>query len=319
MEAAKYANPETEGLAAKFEDKLKKYHHWPCKKKQGEKLIVFTESDELVFLLADIAIHDKWEEYPDFVNKYHQGFAATIHILIRYVLNQKPRSQEAVTALERITDNACTVALRNEFDNRYYMLRCLFALYKREESFPQELFKRFDAVPCDHLRFYAFPDHETSTIVSIYGSISNYIPKDYEVGAYSRFTGGDIKIPQTYNGLPVTKIAWRGFTESRIKSIEIPEGIEEIDRNAFSCTNIKTIKLPQSLKRIRELAFFGCPKLTEITIPQGVSEIEHDIFRLSKVKKIIVQGHSEKPAGWHEDWNKHCSEKYIDVTWGEES
>lgn len=53
---------------------------------------------------------------------------------------------------------------------------------------------------------------------------------------------------------------------SNIKSIEIPDHIYSIGRNAFyGCTNLKKITFGKKLKSIGEDAFKGCDNLDDIT------------------------------------------------------
>ena len=57
------------------------------------------------------------------------------------------------------------------------------------------------------------------------------------------------------------------FYNSAVKSIQIPEGVEEIQDNAFyECTNIKEIILPESIKSVGNSAFQGCSAVNRLRI-----------------------------------------------------
>ena len=53
---------------------------------------------------------------------------------------------------------------------------------------------------------------------------------------------------------------------SSLANIEIPEGVTEIQGNAFSSSNLTNIKIPKSLTTIDPSAFSNCPKLTNIDL-----------------------------------------------------
>lgn len=75
-------------------------------------------------------------------------------------------------------------------------------------------------------------------------------------------------------GSKVTTIPYYAFEEfSNITSLELPEGLSEIQGSAFSeCTQLKNVKLPSSLKKIGSYAFSKCG-LKGIEIPESVEKI----------------------------------------------
>lgn len=85
---------------------------------------------------------------------------------------------------------------------------------------------------------------------------------------YSDLLKGKSKIPNWY------------FHNSTMTSINVPEGIVEIDEYAFaSCKNLQSIKFPTTLKFIGAGAFKECRQLEEAIIPEGVTEIREYAFR----------------------------------------
>ena len=55
--------------------------------------------------------------------------------------------------------------------------------------------------------------------------------------------------------------------------VVIPEGVTDIDENAFACCSLTEIKLPDSLKEIGFGAFNNCENLTSVAIPSSVTFI----------------------------------------------
>jgi hypothetical protein len=67
--------------------------------------------------------------------------------------------------------------------------------------------------------------------------------------------GGDVTIPSSIEGLPVTGVS--GFR---------------------SCTNVTSVVIPNSVTFIAEDAFFGCTALSQVTIGNGVTSIDNGAF-----------------------------------------
>ena len=64
------------------------------------------------------------------------------------------------------------------------------------------------------------------------------------------------------------------FLRDDLTSVEIPEGITEIGKNAFSeCKNLESVKFPESLEIIEKGAFEDCSALKEIKLPKNVKTI----------------------------------------------
>lgn len=68
---------------------------------------------------------------------------------------------------------------------------------------------------------------------------------------------------------------------SQLSSIEIPNTVRTIDRNAFEdCTSLSSIVLPDSLYAIRKQCFQGCTGLKTIIMPESIDYIGEDAFYL---------------------------------------
>lgn len=96
--------------------------------------------------------------------------------------------------------------------------------------------------------------------------------------------------------LKVMKIGYYAFGEcSTLKSVEIPESVEAMDKSAFaSCTNLAEVKISSGLKNIGETAFYGCGKLENITIPDSVIKMDAAVFYgCEKLENITISNNLE--------------------------
>jgi hypothetical protein len=92
--------------------------------------------------------------------------------------------------------------------------------------------------------------------------------------------GGDITIPSSLRGFPVTSIGDLAFQScTGLTGIDIPQGVTSIGVAAFNgCTNLANISIPQGVLSIGEQAFGICTSLTDVYIPQGVEIISSRAF-----------------------------------------
>lgn len=92
---------------------------------------------------------------------------------------------------------------------------------------------------------------------------------------------GDITIPSTLGGYPVTAIGlWAFYDCSNLTSITIPEGVSSIGDDAFyECTSLTSITIPEGVTSIGNSAFMYCTSLTSIVIPDGVTAIGNQLFQ----------------------------------------
>jgi len=92
--------------------------------------------------------------------------------------------------------------------------------------------------------------------------------------------GGDVLIPDTIDGRPVTRIGdWAFASCSSITSISTPNSVTSLGDGVFSvCANVSSIMLGSSLTNIGNLAFADCHRLTSITLPNSVTRIGGQAF-----------------------------------------
>ena len=100
--------------------------------------------------------------------------------------------------------------------------------------------------------------------------------KSYSVTDCNTHASGELVIPSTYDGKPVTSISdssvFSGITG--LTSITIPDSVTSIPYKAFfGCTGLTSVTLPDGFTSISGSAFKDCTQLTSITIPDSVTSI----------------------------------------------
>lgn len=102
-----------------------------------------------------------------------------------------------------------------------------------------------------------------------------------------------LSFPAEADGIPVTVIGGPEAVEGQqntVTQIEIPEGIRQIGKGAFSYLDKLTkVTLPSTLEVIGESAFEWAPAMKELVIPEGVVRIGDKAFsRWSGLKKLTL-------------------------------
>ena len=72
-----------------------------------------------------------------------------------------------------------------------------------------------------------------------------------------------------------------------LKSVNLPEGIEKIDSDAFAYSFVKSVTIPKSVKSIGDYAF-SCSKLRTVTIPGNVESIGDGAFDCCPLVSVII-------------------------------
>lgn len=94
-------------------------------------------------------------------------------------------------------------------------------------------------------------------------------------------TATDITVPDTIEGLPVTKIGFLAFSNAsaQLRSVTLPNSITTIGEAAFSnCTSLVKINIPANVTCINTNVFANCSSLASIDIPNSVTSIGYSAF-----------------------------------------
>lgn len=93
-------------------------------------------------------------------------------------------------------------------------------------------------------------------------------------------TGGNITIPSTLEGYPVTTIGISAFmNKTSLTGVVIPDSVKKIDDEAFrGCTNLASVTLPGTLTTVEMKTFYDCESLTSIVLPESIKTIEAYAF-----------------------------------------
>jgi hypothetical protein len=91
--------------------------------------------------------------------------------------------------------------------------------------------------------------------------------------------GGNVLIPSTINGLPVTAIGEKAFMGNGMGAVTIPTSITQIGARAFAnCTNLFAINSFGGVKSIDAGTFSNCTRLSSLVIPNGVTNLGAGAF-----------------------------------------
>lgn len=82
----------------------------------------------------------------------------------------------------------------------------------------------------------------------------------------------------------------RSLIERSVKEIEIPEGVTNIGRGAFSyCIEIKRLEIPEGVKVIGQDAFKGCTSVKEIVLPKSLESIDRQaMMDCANLERIVL-------------------------------
>ena len=116
-------------------------------------------------------------------------------------------------------------------------------------------------------------------------------------------SGGDVTIPDTINGLPVTSIGDSAFSDcTSLTSITMPNSVTEIGDGAFvRCSGLTNVTIGNSVTSIGDEAFAECQGLTSVIIPGSVTRmggwVFYCCFGLGRVGGVYFQGDAPSTDG----------------------
>lgn len=102
----------------------------------------------------------------------------------------------------------------------------------------------------------------------------------YIVTGIGNCTDEVLYIPETYDGLPVKKIANKAFKNcTSFSAVVIPDSVEWIGYEAFAwCSSLKSVVMSKNIKDICNSAFVWCD-FSSIELPDGMYSIGDNAFQ----------------------------------------
>ena len=87
----------------------------------------------------------------------------------------------------------------------------------------------------------------------------------------------------------ITELQPYCFANTKVKSVQIPEGVTTIPGNAFSrCTELESVVLPSSVEVLDATCFAWCSKLTNVELPESVTDIKTYVFASCPFESIVI-------------------------------
>jgi len=107
--------------------------------------------------------------------------------------------------------------------------------------------------------------------------------------------GGAVAIPDTIDGLPVTRIGDSAFQgKTSLTSVSIPNSVTSIGDSAFNyCTSLASVTIGSGVTNIGFFAFSSCTSLSAITVDalnSVYSSVDGVLFNKSQTVLIIFPG-----------------------------
>ena len=102
---------------------------------------------------------------------------------------------------------------------------------------------------------------------------------------------GEIVIPESLGGLPVTSIGDDAFrSHTNLTSVSIPGSVRRIGYGAFCyCENLTSATIMEGVASLGAYAFYDCEELTAVAIPNSVTNIGDSAFGgYSKIASFTV-------------------------------
>lgn len=152
-----------------------------------------------------------------------------------------------------------------------YVTEANFEIYNAEDELDYDAFNK---LPTDNLGVKLILEAELILDNNIIYTVENNIKTKF----------AEIKDDTLYVENGVKKIVCLEDILSqdilnKIKNIDLPDGVKEIDRFAFlNCASLESITIPDSVEKIGNTAFSHCRSLKSVTIPNSVTTIGNYIF-----------------------------------------
>lgn len=129
----------------------------------------------------------------------------------------------------------------------------------------------------------------------------------YKVTGFKGDAFGEIEIPETYEGKPVTVIGASAFKSSanKIRKVTVGKNVEVIESEAFAgCKNLESFKFAEGskIKTIKTLSIESGTAFEYLIIPASIEVIETEAFFGCDNVKLYLDIQAA-PATFGENWD----------------
>lgn len=121
----------------------------------------------------------------------------------------------------------------------------------------------------------------------------------YAVTGFGSCASANVRIPETFAGLPVVKIGIEAFSFSEeITAVYVPASVKEVGEYAFYyCTALKKVYFEDGATEIGESAFDGCENLKDVRLPETLKALSANVFASCCALEEIYIPESVKSIG----------------------
>lgn len=112
----------------------------------------------------------------------------------------------------------------------------------------------------------------------------------YTLSGVGDFTGTELVVPSTYEGMPVTAIGFGAFImNSTLESVVLPNSVEKIEACAFAMIGtLKSFNCGNGVTFIGDTCFADCTELTELILSNKLETIDKVAFMNTGLKTIDI-------------------------------
>lgn len=110
------------------------------------------------------------------------------------------------------------------------------------------------------------------------------------ITGYTESLPGNVVIPDTIEGYPVTTIGNSAFKDcTKLSKITFGKNVLIVEVSAFkNCANLTELDLGSNLTTINEDALYGCTSLTSITLPRSVTTVTDPFSKCTSLTEITL-------------------------------
>lgn len=105
---------------------------------------------------------------------------------------------------------------------------------------------------------------------------------------FKHMVAGDLVLPDTINGMPVSEISGDAFSNCHLTSVVLPKGVKRIGEWAFAFGDFTEFILPEGVTTIANHAITGA-NLQTVVVPASVTQIDKDGFSSNIELTLVVE------------------------------